>query len=75
MVLKGFESDWQNSDAIPSYYLDLLSYRAISNQLADMYGIEHQSPQVLLIKNEKCIYSASHNAINAEEVLSKALPA
>jgi bacillithiol system protein YtxJ len=54
------------------YYLDLLRFRPISAQLTQSFGIEHQSPQVLLIKNGKCTYHESHFGISfagiAEEV-------
>ena len=33
------------------YYLDLLSYRAVSAAVADKLKVNHESPQVILIKN------------------------
>ena len=53
------------------YYLDLITYRSISNQLADDFNVEHQSPQILIIKNGNCIYHASHNAIDADVIKDK----
>ena len=50
------------------YYLDLIKYRSISNQLAVDFNVEHQSPQILLIKNGNCIYHASHNEIDADAI-------
>ncbi len=52
-----------------SYYLDLLNHRNISDQIALDFGIPHQSPQVLLIKNGKCIYHQSHSGISADKIL------
>lgn len=51
---------------LQAYYLDLLQYRAISNQVAEQFGVAHQSPQALLIVNGECIYDESHNAISVE---------
>ncbi len=69
MVKKKFELDW---DAIPKntplYFLDLLNYRDISNAIADVFHVHHQSPQVLLIKNGECISESSHGEISAEEI-------
>lgn len=45
------------------YYLDLISYRNVSNYIAKILGVEHESPQLLLIKNGKCIAHASHSDI------------
>jgi len=42
------------------YYLDLLQYRNISNAIATRYGIEHESPQALVIRNGQCVYNTSH---------------
>jgi len=68
MARKRFELDW---DALPDninlYFLDLLRFREISNTIADMFDVHHQSPQVLLIKEGECIYEASHGEISAEE--------
>lgn len=50
------------------YYLDLLSYRNISNQIAEDFSVHHQSPQILLIKNGECIYEESHNGIDMEDI-------
>ncbi len=55
------------------YYLDLIAHRQLSYKIAEEFNIEHQSPQVLLIKNKKCIYNESHNGIAMEEILQQAL--
>ena len=55
------------------YYLDLISYRNISNSVAQVFNIHHESPQVMVIKNGECIYDESHMGINMadiEEVIS-----
>ena len=68
MARKRFELDW---DALPDninlYFLDLLRFRDISNTIAEIFDVHHQSPQVLLIKEGECIYEASHGEISAEE--------
>lgn len=50
------------------YYLDLISYRNISNKIAGMFNIHHESPQVLVIKNGECIYDESHMGINMGDI-------
>lgn len=50
------------------YYLDLIRYRSVSNRIADLYKVEHESPQVLVIRNGECIYDESHYAISMEEL-------
>lgn len=55
-------------EEVDFYYLDLLKHRNISNKIAADFDIEHQSPQVLLIKNGKCVYTESHSAITMDEI-------
>ncbi|HTH29991.1 MAG TPA: bacillithiol system redox-active protein YtxJ [Lacibacter sp.] len=50
------------------YYLDLISYRPLSNFVADRFAVEHESPQILVIKNGKCVYNESHMGIDMEEI-------
>jgi len=59
------------SDPLPNvdfYYLDLLQFRDLSNKIAEVFSVVHQSPQVLLIKNGECIYEETHNAINMDDI-------
>lgn len=72
MALSRLETKWNDDEQIPAYYLDLLSHRDISNEIANLFSVEHASPQVLLIKNGVCVYHNSHNGINAQEILAAA---
>ncbi len=69
IVLKQFEADYAiDPHKIDSYFLDLLNFRSVSTEIATRFLVEHQSPQILLIKNGKCLYHASHSDIDAEIV-------
>lgn len=61
-VLKQFEKQF-NSDNIDFYFLDLITFREISNTIAQKFGVKHQSPQLIVIKNKKVIANASHHSI------------
>ena len=54
------------------YYLDLVHYRSISNKIAELFSVHHESPQVLLIRNGSCVYDESHNGISMEEIIEQA---
>ncbi|WP_207420636.1 bacillithiol system redox-active protein YtxJ [Desertivirga brevis] len=54
-------------EGTPIYFLDLLSFRDLSNAIAERFEVRHESPQVLLIKNGKCIYNQSLYDISAGE--------
>lgn len=74
-VLARLERNWlknNDSEKIQAYYLDLIRFRSVSDSLARIFGVEHESPQVLLIYNESCIYSTSHLDINADTIFEEA---
>jgi bacillithiol system protein YtxJ len=48
------------------YYLDLLSYRDISTEIARRYDVQHQSPQMIVIQNGKPVFDASHHAVSLD---------
>jgi len=58
-------------EEIDFYYLDLLAYRSISNLIAERFHVHHESPQVLVIKDGKCVYDESHLAISVDEILEQ----
>lgn len=70
MALRGFESDYNFGDDFLCYYLDLIVNRDISNEIANRFGIEHQSPQILIIKNGVVVYNESHEGIDANVLKS-----
>ncbi|MEJ7770000.1 MAG: bacillithiol system redox-active protein YtxJ [Chitinophagaceae bacterium] len=58
---------------IDFYYLDLIKYRNLSSKLAEDFDVWHESPQILVIKNQRCIYDESHSAISMEDILEQAV--
>ncbi|WP_369765053.1 bacillithiol system redox-active protein YtxJ [Flavobacterium sp. WC2429] len=71
MALKQFENEFDSSDKVTPYFLDLIAYREVSNEIANRFGVQHQSPQLLLIKDGKAIYNASHSDIDATVLKTK----
>lgn len=69
-VLRNFENEVKNSSdsRMDFYYLDLLNYRNISNKIAENLGVTHQSPQAILLINQKAVYNASHDGISLESI-------
>jgi len=73
-VLNRIERAWKEAetDNIKPYYLDLIKHRDISKQIEEDFNVQHESPQVLIIKDGKSIYNASHTAITYSTILKKA---
>lgn len=68
-ALRSFENEFDLEDKIVLYFLDLLQYRNISNEIAETFGVIHQSPQILLLKNGVVVYHVSHEQINASSIV------
>ncbi len=68
MALKQFENEFDLEGSVTPYYLDLLNHRDISQEIATRFDVYHQSPQLLLIKEGKSVYDASHSDIDALEL-------
>ena len=50
------------------YYLDLLNYRDVSGSITKQLDIEHQSPQMLVLKGGVVLGVSNHSEINVDEV-------
>jgi bacillithiol system protein YtxJ len=69
MVLKNFERSFDiDSNIMAIYFLDLLQYRALSNEIATVFQIQHQSPQAIVISKGKIVYADSHSGISVEAI-------
>lgn len=69
-ALSRLERNWKDEEMIGvrTYYLDLISYRTLSTRIVHEFGVEHQSPQVLVIQNGESVYDASHWDIAYTEI-------
>lgn len=70
-ALKQFENEFDLEEKVDAYFLDLLEHRAISNEIASRFGVHHQSPQLLLIKEGNSVYDVSHDGIDAAVLKGK----
>lgn len=68
MALKQFENEFDSEAKITPYFLDLLNHRDVSNEIATKFNVQHQSPQIVIIKNGVSVYNASHSDIDAADL-------
>ena len=68
LALNRIESKSEEKFINCCYYLDLLSFRDISNKIEEDFNVFHQSPQILVIKNGKCVFHTSHSNINWDNI-------
>jgi bacillithiol system protein YtxJ len=63
------EDDWPfEANALEPYYLDVIQHRPVSLEVADIFSVQHESPQILLIVNGECVHDASHLDITIREI-------
>jgi bacillithiol system protein YtxJ len=70
MALHRMQRASKSSDA-KIYYLDLRAYRELSNLVARMFDVQHESPQILIINKGKSVYDRSHGEINPPEIFER----
>lgn len=65
--------NWKKEDfeKVHPYFLDLLNFREISNQIADLFEVCHESPQIILVKDGKAAYDSSHMSISYQDIMSR----
>ena len=68
-VLKQFENTYNiPTEKMEFYFLDLIEYRPISNEIASRFEVTHQSPQMIVLKEGKAVYNSSHESIDANDL-------
>jgi bacillithiol system protein YtxJ len=53
---------------VPVYMVDVRTQRPLSNKTAAYFGIEHESPQVIMVQGGAAVWHASHYEITAARV-------
>jgi bacillithiol system protein YtxJ len=54
---------------IDFHFLDLTNYNPISERVSEIFGIPHQSPQILVINEGHCVFHESHPEISLAGIL------
>lgn len=71
MALRELINDWHyNTEEIEIFLVDVINQRKLSMQIADIYGVRHESPQLLHIKENECVGNASHGSVSIQTVES-----
>lgn len=71
MAFKSMKSGSEADYSIPFYMVDVIQNRDMSRLIAETFAVRHESPQVLIVKNGKCVYNISHESIVLRDVVAK----
>jgi bacillithiol system protein YtxJ len=68
--------DHLNQESLDARYamVTVQTHRELSNAVASRLGVRHQTPQAILVRDGRVVWSASHFRVNASEI-RKALEA
>ena len=58
----------RENDDIPVLMVDVLGQQSLSNQLAAQLGIEHESPQLIVLKDGKAVWARSGMRIRLDAI-------
>ena len=68
MVKSKLDGEWGHNEKIIPWHLDLLRHRNISNEIAERFGIHHESPQIILLVNGEVKQYISHDSLSAKDL-------
>ena len=69
---ENLESGLGDDEPMETYFVNVVSERTVSNAIAQRFGLRHESPQIMLIKDGKVVYHRSHFGIDPNELRSQA---
>jgi bacillithiol system protein YtxJ len=68
-AISRLKRNWKGEQVdVKPFYLDLLNHRDVSQEIAIALEVEHQSPQMIIVKNGESIFDASHMNIDFNDV-------
>lgn len=69
-MAKGRLERQEGPSGVDFYFLDLIRHRDLSNEIARIFKVQHESPQVILIKNGEGVFHASHSGVSMNSIIS-----
>ncbi len=74
MIHDDFQSQWGDSiKGVELVFIEVNNHRELSDYLAQKTSIRHHSPQVIVLKKGKIVYTATHGAIKIKEIKNSIL--
>lgn len=67
MAKTRLEREW-NLENVEPWHLDLIAFRSVSNAIASLLGVHHESPQAILLKDGVVVHVSTHSAISAQVI-------
>lgn len=55
----------QGNPGVPVFQVDVIHARPLSQRIAELFEIEHESPQVIVLRRGRPVFDASHRGVSA----------
>jgi bacillithiol system protein YtxJ len=68
ITYKAMKAFIRENKAVPVFLIDVIQNRELSQCIISRFAVSHQSPQVILIKNGKVVWNASHFRISKKNL-------
>ncbi len=62
----------RESDRFDFYQVDVIGARKASRKIEELLGVRHESPQVLMIWDSRCLWHGSHRTLQADRLRTEA---
>jgi len=66
--LRQMEQFAEGRPDVPVYIIDVVGQRDLSSSIADRFGVRHESPQVILVRDGSPVWDGSHFAVTAASI-------
>jgi len=70
----GAYAEGEDADRPDVYLVKVIEERPVSDKIAEVLGVAHRSPQLILVHNRECVWTASHYGIREERIREAAKP-
>ncbi|MDB4587613.1 bacillithiol system redox-active protein YtxJ, partial [bacterium] len=70
MALRLTEQRWSLPAEVRAYFLDLIAHRDVSQAIATELGVDHESPQMIFLRDGVVLHHASHHRIDPTDLVS-----
>jgi bacillithiol system protein YtxJ len=58
-------------EQVDLHFIDVISWREVSNTIAKEFSIKHESPQLLVLCDGEVVWSGSHRSIQSDTITDK----
>lgn len=73
LIKMDLTTNWDiDPDTVEFYQLDIINHNDVSQAIETKLGVQHESPQIIMLKNKKATYRKSHLDISYD-LIKKAI--